>query len=596
MSKASKISAIGFFRYLKGYIGNRIYIYILLNFFIGFFDALGLAMFIPLISIATGSINEGSESLGKLQFLVDFINRSGFELNLVTALTVMVLMFILKGIFYYIKLNYLNKTQLIALRKIRFNMVDGLKTLSYEGFTKMDAGKIQNNMVGETGKLMSAITAYFTTVQHVVLLVTYVAMAVASNWKFAIMVAIGGLLTNIFYKYVNKIIKDFATRMVGIAHLFNGNLIQTINHFKYLKATNHLKVYEKRLKENIEVSEKLGYNVGKVSYIAESIREPMIIIVIAAVLFLQVQIMGNNFGSILVSLMLFYRSLGYLVSMQATWSSFLRSSVGVESVETMIEDFSAHSEKPGSEKITKIGTLKVQDVSLSFDGKPILDKVNLTIPAKTSVALVGESGAGKTTLANVACGLFTPHQGKVLADGISVYDSDVNHFREKIGYITQEAVIFDDTVFNNVTFWAPKSPETLKKFNEVMKIVSLENFLNKLERKEDAPLGNNGILISGGQKQRIAIARELFKDCELLIMDEATAALDSETEKHIKDNIDMLHGKFTIIIIAHRLSTIKNVDCIYLMEDGEILDSGPFDELTQKSEKFSRMVELQQVN
>lgn len=596
MHKTDKTSAVGFFRYLKGYIGNRIYIYILLNFFIGFFDALGLAMFIPLIAIATGSAEESSESLGKLEFLVDFIKEAGFELNLVTALTMMVAMFILKGIFYYIKLNYLNKTQLIALSRIRLNMVDGLKVLSYEGFTKMDAGKIQNNMVGETGKLMVAMNAYFTTVQHVVLLATYVSMAIASNWKFAIMVGIGGLLTNVFYKYINKIIKDFATRMVGIAHLFNGNLIQTINHFKYLKATNHLKVYEKRLKENITVSEKLSYSVGKVSYVAESIREPMIIVVIAAVLFLQVHVMGNNFSSIMVSILLFYRSLGYLVSMQASWSSFLRSSVGVESVENLITDFKSHSEKKGAEKIEKIGDITVQDVSLSFDGKKILDRINTTIPALASVALVGESGAGKTTLANVACGLFAPHQGRVFSDGVSVYDSDLDFFREKIGYITQEPVIFDDTVFNNVTFWASKTPESMRKFWEVMKMVSMESFLKTLEQKEDSPLGNNGILVSGGQKQRISIARELYKDCELLIMDEATAALDSETEKYIKDNIDLLHGKFTMIIIAHRLSTIKNVDRIYLMEDGRIVDSGSFGELVAKSEKFRRMVELQMVN
>ena len=123
----------------------------------------------------------------------------------------------------------------------------------------------------------------------------------------------------------------------------------------------------------------------------------------------------------------------------------------------------------------------------------------------------------------------------------------------------------------------------------------MKSFVENLDRQEDTPLGNNGVLISGGQKQRISIARELYKDIDLLIMDEATSALDSETEKYIKDNIDLLHGKFTIVIIAHRLSTIKNVDKVYLLEKGEILDSGNYNELIEKSTRFKRMVELQEV-
>ena len=134
-----------------------------------------------------------------------------------------------------------------------------------------------------------------------------------------------------------------------------------------------------------------------------------------------------------------------------------------------------------------------------------------------------------------------------------------------------------------------------EKFYKVMDMVSMKDFVENLEYKEDSTLGNNGVLVSGGQKQRISIARELYKDVELLIMDEATSALDSETEKYIKDNIDMLHGKFTMIIIAHRLSTIKNVDTIYLLDKGKILASGSYKDLIDKSDRFKRMVELQEL-
>ncbi len=592
----NKTSALGYFKYFKSFIGNRIYVYILLNFLIGLFDGLGLAMFIPLISIATGNIDDNNASLGKLKFVVDTIKSVGLELNLITALSIMILMFIIKGMFYYIKLNYLNKTQLIALTQIRFSLVNHLRNLSYEGFTKMDAGKVQNNMVGETGKLMSAMGSYFTTIQNIVLLLTYVLMAFASNWKFAIMVGIGGLFTNLFYSFINKKIKEYSTFMVGIAHVFNGTLIQTIQNFKYLRATNNFKVFEKRLKDNINESEKLSYKAGKISYIGESLREPMIIIVIGFVIYIQVALLNNNFNSILVSLLLFYKSLGFVVSMQSTWSSFIRTSVGIESVENLIHDLKKEGEQNNEYIIDNIQDLRLENITLTYGNKNILDNVSLDIPVKNTVAFVGESGAGKTTLANVACGLIFPHSGVVLSGNQSIYDSNINSFREKVGYITQETVIFDDTLYNNITFWAPKTKENIDKFNRVISMVSLEKFINNLELKEDSPLGNNGVLISGGQKQRISIARELYKDTELLILDEATSALDSETEKHIKENIDILHGKFTMVIIAHRLSTIKNVDKIFLMEDGQIVDSGSFQDLILSSQKFKKMVDLQKVS
>ena len=592
----NKTSALGYFKYFKSFIGNRIYVYILLNFLIGLFDGLGLAMFIPLISIATGNIDDNNASLGKLKFVVDAIKSVGLELNLITALSIMILMFIIKGMFYYIKLNYLNKTQLIALTQIRFSLVNHLRNLSYEGFTKMDAGKVQNNMVGETGKLMSAMGSYFTTIQNIVLLLTYVLMAFASNWKFAIMVGIGGLFTNLFYSFINKKIKEYSTFMVGIAHVFNGTLIQTIQNFKYLRATNNFKVFEKRLKDNINESEKLSYKAGKISYIGESLREPMIIIVIGFVIYIQVALLNNNFNSILVSLLLFYKSLGFVVSMQSTWSSFIRTSVGIESVENLIHDLKKEGEQNNEYIIDNIQDLRLENITLTYGNKNILDNVSLDIPVKNTVAFVGESGAGKTTLANVACGLIFPHSGVVLSGNQSIYDSNINSFREKVGYITQETVIFDDTLYNNITFWAPKTKENIDKFNRVISMVSLEKFINNLELKEDSPLGNNGVLISGGQKQRISIARELYKDTELLILDEATSALDSETEKHIKENIDILHGKFTMVIIAHRLSTIKNVDKIFLMEDGQIVDSGSFQDLILSSQKFKKMVDLQKVS
>jgi subfamily B ATP-binding cassette protein MsbA len=184
-------------------------------------------------------------------------------------------------------------------------------------------------------------------------------------------------------------------------------------------------------------------------------------------------------------------------------------------------------------------------------------------------------------------------KGQMSIDGINREDLDIKTYQQKIGYITQDPVIFNDTVFNNVSFWSDPTIENKKRFENALTKASLYDYIQGLPEKEHTILGHNGINLSGGQKQRISIARELFKEIDILILDEATSALDSETEKIIQENIDHLKGQYTILIVAHRLSTIRNATRIVLMRDGEIAQIGNFQELSKSVPHFKRMVELQ---
>ena len=591
----TNISTLGFFKYFQNIVGWHLYGYIFINFLVGLLDGLGLAMFVPLLALATGSEN-ANDSLGNLKFIVRLINQLGLELNLTTALLFMVSLFILKGIIYYIRSIYFMRIRLFAIRKIRLQLVSSLRHLSFERFTQLDSAVVQNNMLGETGRLINAMVQFFSTFQNVIMLLTYVILAFLSNWQFAILVGIGGLLSNFIYSYLNKVTKEYSKKLTTVGTDFNGLLMQALNYFKYLKATNTFRFWEKRLQTNVSESEAYTFKIGRIGAITESTREPVIVIIIAAVILIQVNVLGGNFPSIMVSLLLFYRALAHLATMQNAYNGFVGSSAGLESVEALLQDFNQHEEAVHSpNKIPHIQDIELQNVGVTYGKLDILKNINLSIQPKTSIAFVGESGAGKTTLANVICSLIPAHTGKIKVGGHDMKAMDLSDFRDKIGYITQEPVIFNGTIYDNITFWAEKTPENMEKFNTVIEMVSLKDFINRLELREDARTGNGGILMSGGQKQRISIARELYKDVELLVMDEATSALDSETEKYIKDNIDMLHGKFTMIIIAHRLSTVKNVDTVYLMDQGEIIASGRFNELTRHSEKFRQMVELQEI-
>ena len=590
-------SLLKYFSYFKNIAGWHMYGYILVNLLVGLLDGLGLAMFIPLLGIASGiDTNVGDENSDVINFIVNLFDSVGINLNLVSALLFMVVVFSIKGVFYYLRNVYFIKIRVKSVSLLRLNLIKSLNELSYSGFTKLEAGRIQNTMVGELGKVIGALMSFFVYLQHIIMLATYIFLAFIANWQFAILVAIGGSLSNLFYKYINNYTKEKATLLSSKGNSFNAILIQILHNFKYLKATNHYQLFSKKLVNNIHEQEKINLGVGKISSIGESLREPFTIVIITGVIIVQTSYLGESFSSILLSLLLFYRALGHLVSMQNSWNTFLANSSGIDSFETLLSDFK-HYQEPlhYQEKIEHIDDISIKNISLSFRGKKAIDNISFSIKKNSSVAFVGESGAGKTTLANIISGLQTPDDGEIIIEGKSLYKTNLNFFRNHLGYITQEAVIFNDSIFNNVTFWQEKSEENEEKFRKTIEKVSLSEFLNELPEKENTQLGNNGILISGGQKQRISIARELYKDVELLILDEATSALDTETERHIKNNIDLLQGQTTLIIIAHRLSTIKNVDIIYVLDKGKIIASGDFDSLIKSSEKFRKMVELQEL-
>lgn len=577
-------------------VGIHIYGYIFFSLLVGLLDGLGLTLFIPLLGLASGTEEQiGAEDLGKLQYFLDAFDFLDIEFNLSNALIFIIILFCLKGCLSYANGLYFSKIRLRSIRNLRFRIIQGLENLSYSGFTALDVGRIQNTMTGELTKLITALQNYFTTIQHIIMLFAYMALAFLSNWQFALLVVLGGATSNFFYKFLNDYTKTKSREISQKGHEFNTVLVQVLHNFKYLKATNYITTYSKKLRNIIWDQEDRAFKMGRASSIAGSVREPFIIAIIAIVIIIQSKYFDSPFSSILVSLLLFYRGLGHLISLQGVWNNFLGNSAGLESFDTLMDELTFYQESQNKENIDKIDDIEIKNINHTYGEMPVLKNINFTIKKNTSVAFVGESGAGKTTLANIISGLLVPNNGEIFIGDKSLYKSNLNSFRKHIGYITQEPVIFDDTIFNNVSFWQDKNEQNITNFNKVINEVALSDFLQRLPQKENSPLGNNGILVSGGQKQRISIARELYKDIDLLILDEATSALDSETERHIKNSIDLLQGETTLIIIAHRLSTIKGVDIIYLMDNGEIIASGNFDELLQKSDRFRKMVELQEV-
>ena len=584
-----------YFSYFYGYLRYRIFIAFGISLLVGLLDGIGLALFIPLFKLITAESN--TEVVGENQdFISDLvINQLGITPNLINIFLLIFIFFSLKGIAKLMESFTRIIYQQYFMRKIRISNIDLLNRYDYQNFLKTDTGRIQNTFSGEVNRVNTAYIYYFKSVQFGVLVLVYVLLALGSDWKFTLLVVAGGILMNFIYKILYKRTKYFSKKLTFQSHIFQNLLVQKIHLFKYLKATGLNYLYGEKLKTNIIGIEGIQRRMGMVDALLGAIREPLTILVVFGAIFLNMYFFDEVMGSILLSLILLYRGITFFMAMQEHWNLFLGASGSLDNMQSFTEELKRGRERNGTE-IFKGFTEKLQLKDLNFEfgsAVKVLQNINLTIRKNETLAIVGESGAGKSTLLNIISGLLLPGSGSYLIDNTPVEQLDLASFKKHIGYIVQDATIFNDTIYNNISFWAPKTPENYNRFLKAIEKAAISDYIMNLPQKEDSLLGTNGINISGGQKQRLSIARELYKEVDFLLMDEATSALDGETESVIQQNINHLKGQFTIIIIAHRLATIKNVDRIVLMKNGKIEAVGNFEKLLENSREFREMVSLQ---
>lgn len=586
------------FAYFYRHIGPAMFLAFGLSIAVSFLDGMGLAMFLPLLEVVGGddAMRPVVAEPGFMQILTDGLAVVGIPLTLVSVLAFMVLFFGLKGVSKYVQEVYLVILQQRFIRDVRLHCVHLLNRMSFRAFTTADVGRIQNTLTGEVDRVSSAFRAYFLAFQQGVMVAVYMVFAFAVDSRFALLVCLGGGVTNLLYRSLFERTRNASRKLTRFNSLFQGEIIQHIAHFKYLKASGRVADYEKRLEDSIHKVEQVRRRIGTLNSVAQAAREPLLVVVVAMVIYVQVRFFGGAMGALVISLLFFYRALMALMQMQQSWINYLQFSGSIENIRSFQQDLSKSEEEDGTRRLEGFSKgIELKGVGFSYGDKKVLEDITFTLPKNTSLALVGESGSGKTTLASLIAGLLLPDSGSLEIDGIPINELQRASYQRLVGYVSQDPVIFNDTLYNNVTFWAEKTSENLERFWRAIRQASLEEYVSGLAEKEETLLGNNGINLSGGQKQRVSIARELYRDVQILILDEATSALDSETEKVIQKSIEVLKGHYMLIAIAHRLSTIRNMDVITLIENGHILDSGSFDDLLFKREKFRNMARLQEV-
>ena len=357
--------------------------------------------------------------------------------------------------------------------------------------------------------------------------------------------------------------------------------------------------FKKFLKHSEEFSNVQAWNVvvGQIPrYITEIIAYGGAVGVILFLLY-----SGRDIQRIVPLLVFFALAWRRLIpSLQAIFSSFTDLQFNMPVLDKVYEDLNVG--EVGTEKMSFGGKLpqptpfekriKLENISFSYplEGAPVLKDVNLEVEKNTSVALVGPTGCGKTTLVDIILGLLLPSEGAIKVDNIVINQKNIKNWQRNVGYVPQQIYLSDDTVARNIAFGLPDEKIDMSQVKRVAKLANIHGFIEKeMLSGYDILVRERGVRLSGGQRQRIGIARALYNDPEVLVFDEATSALDSVTEKSVLEAIEHISKIKTMIIIAHRITTVKNCDVIYLMDMGKIIDKGTYDELMDRSAQFREL-------
>jgi subfamily B ATP-binding cassette protein MsbA len=589
------------FQYLaayRQYIGKRLYIVFILTVLAALAEGFGIALLLPLLEATEAGGAEAVDG-GLQQALYDFLHLIGIGDSVVGILLFIGGVFIAKGMLKFAEGAYNGYLQSRLLRELKTGLFDAYSTMDFGYYVQRNTGHFINVINGQVDGFYNSFKKFITFLAGIITTFTYFAVAFAIAWRFALMAVGIGLVLLFLFKYLNVYVRGLSRKSATERSTLNKLLVQALQAFKYIASTGQMN----HLREGVvdSVRRYTGYRLRQkiASAFTRAIKEPVSILFMILVIALQVTVFNDPLAPIFVALILFHRGMNSIIGIQSNWQSVMGSIGSLEMVVDEFDELAEWQEQGGSREAAPLSdNIRLHNVSFAYDEDdgPVLHDISLTVPANTTVAFVGESGAGKSTLVDLFTLMLRPQQGEVLVDGVTGRTLDVQSWRQQIGYVSQETVVFDDTIANNISLWQNGTTDTRDRIEDAARRAYAHHFIEELPDGYDTVVGDRGVRLSGGQRQRLFIARELYKNPNLLILDEATSALDTDSERFIQESIDALKGEMTVVIIAHRLSTIKNVDYVYVLDRGRIIEEGPYTELRERRNgRFKEMVEMQRL-
>lgn len=588
LTKESIQKAKGIFTYLKPYRGIFLigWIFLILS------TSAGLIFPFMMGQLLGG----GTDSPASMQESVQLINLN----NINDVAIILFILFAAQSIFSYFRVVIFTNVTENALRDIRKAAFNKLIYMPMDFFNQNKVGELSSRISSDISQIQETLrTTIAEFFRQIVIVVGGIAFIFIFSWKLALImlatVPVMAIIAVIFGRFIRKLSKKAQDQAASSNSIIEESLTGISNVKSFTNEVFLLGKYGKTIEDIRNLNVKSGIWRGLfVSFIIFCLFGTIVFIIWQGLLMTQgpnPELSSKDFFSFIMYTIMMGASIGSLPDLYAS----IQKSVGA--TENLMDIINTPSEKEilkGKLKPEIKGTVEFQQVHFSYPQRKdieVLKGISFKANTNETIALVGSSGSGKSTISSLLLHYYTINSGQLLFDGTNVNDIDVEHLRKHMAIVPQEVILFAGSIRDNIGFG--KSEATEEEIIEAAKQANAWEFITSFPEGLETQVGDRGIQLSGGQKQRIAIARAIIKNPTILILDEATSALDSESERLVQDALDKLMVGRTSFVIAHRLSTIKNADNILVIQQGNIIESGKHDELIKKSGIYNNLVELQ---
>jgi len=581
-----------------------LFLQIFLNTIFSFFSTLSVTLILPILELIFGSnnnrtiVNTGNPlkdlSNNFFQFIFSLVYSDKGTIDTLFNISILIItVFTFKNIFKYLGAVVSTRLEEGVIKSIRDNIFTRLVNLSLDYFTAARQGNLISIITNDVATLNSTTLNSFTTVIREfiqVLLFLFLLLSISPLLTFA---AFSTSIISIFLiRLTVKFLRRYAERMQIAMADYTSTMNETIGGIRVVKAFNNENSSIDKFKKDTNKYVISAIKHKKIIEIIPSINELFAIIALCVVLFIGgSQVLNNELQP--EKLMLFLFSLFSIMSPISTifnsLSKFQHGIVAAERIFSIIDK--EPSVKSGSKKINSFNNkITIENLDFAYKDDLVLNNINIEIPKGKKIALVGASGSGKSTLLDLIIRFFEPTRGTIYLDGIDIKEFDINSYRNLFGIVSQESILFNDTIANNISFGINASKEEII---NASKQANAYKFIANLPNGFDTKIGDRGVTLSGGERQRIAIARAILRNPDILLFDEATSALDSENEKIVQSAIEQNLKDKTAIIVAHRLATIIDCDEIFVFDNGKIVEKGTHTELLKTDGIYAKLYNIQ---
>ena len=534
-------------------------------------------------------------------YISAIIIAKGQKMALLFICAMLVFAFFLRNLTTYMASYYMASVRVNSIKDMRAAVYNKILVLPLSFYSRQKKGDIMARITTDLQEIEVSIMNYLDVfIKSPITIIAYFAYMLGVSWELTLFVLcvlpIGGIVIGKIGKSLKKDSKEGQTRLANII----ANIEETISGLRIIKAFNAIDYTNEKFEEQNEGYSKLLKFVHRKRDLSSPMSELLSAVVISIVLWFGSTLILSGSASITAANFIAYIVVfSQIIPPAKSFShGFYNLQKGMASAERVFEILDADEVIHQKENALSINDFKhsinYNNVVFRYGKDDVLKNINLNIEKGKMIALVGESGGGKSTMVDLLPRFYDVCEGSITIDGTDIREYRINDLRSLMGIVSQESILFNDTVHNNIAFGMQNA--TREEVIEAAKVANAHDFIMQLENGYDTYIGDRGMNLSGGQRQRLSIARAVLKNPPILILDEATSSLDTESEKLVQDALSKIMSNRTSVVIAHRLSTIQNADDIVVLAKGHIVEQGKHEELIAKNGVYKRLTDLQSFN